>query len=984
LLDSPDDWRQRQRTVLRLITFGGVGLESDDGSVPSRLRPPRLALLAVLAAAGERGVSRERIAGLLWPESDEQRASHSLRQARYALRSEIDLEVIRSEGSVLSLDPATITSDVAEFNAALAAGDRRRAVSLVRGPFLDGFYLPNASEFERWVEEERARLAATTSAALVSLANEASQAGEHDAAVECWRSLTLRDPLSGRFALGYVKALAARGDRADALGFVRQHTAVVRRELDAEPDPEIKRLEGELRSTPTSIVGRRTPVSIEAVADAAEPKVAAEPERITPAQEPVVLHVSRRNRARRSLIAVGAAAVLVLTATAALAWQRGWFTRDLRPVMAVGLIREDGLPDSQRVGGVLTDMLATNLARVDGLAVLANSRVLEMMQPARGRDSSAAYADAARRAGASELLEGRVTTLPHGALELEMRRVELNSGIVREVYRARAADRYALVDSVTQVVAHRFRLASPTSSVAAATTSSPMAYRLYEEGLRAYFSSDLYAAQRLMRAALEEDSTFAMAAYYEATVGAAIGIDTLPDGRRVTDAQRTALRLARRAPEGQRLMISANLLIYQQEPEALAVAESLGARYPDDPRALATLGHARWTAGDWAGSVQAIERAIALDSASDSKTSPVCHLCDDYEALAETYMWWDSLPAAARTEQRHLKARPDAGTQWFRLAFISARLGDGDAAHSALRHSVAVGGGDRARSKLRIDITLGDYEAVERDARPLLASSAPMEWADGLNLLLLALRNEGRLRDAIELHRTGWLAGFPAVPASPNDFDAGILNLERGDARAAAAVFHAMAGQNGPQWGPGFQARVRTWNTTLEAMALAASGDTSAVRALVDTVERWGSRSAYGRDRRAHHYLRGLVFAAQRRDEDAVRSFRAAIHSPNLGFTRVNYELARALLRLGRPAEAVNTLQSSLRGEIDASNLYITRTDLHELLAQALDSAGQRDSAAVHYRAVVSAWRRADARYQPRRDRAAAWLAQYERATGGR
>ncbi len=507
-----------------------------------------------------------------------------------------------------------------------------------------------------------------------------------------------------------------------------------------------------------------------------------------------------------------------------------------------------------------------------------------------------------------------------------------------------------------------------------------MAYRLYEEALRAYFSSDLYAAQRLMRASLEEDSTFAMAAYYEAMVGAAIGIDTLPDGRHVTDAQRTALRLARRAPEGQRLMISANLLIYQQEPGALAVAESLGARYPDDPRALATLGQARWTVGDWAGSVQAIERAIALDSASDSKASPVCHLCDDYEALAETYTWWDSLPAAARTERRHLKARPDGGTQWFRLAFISARIGDADAAHSALRRSVAVGGGDRARSKLRIDLTLGDYEAVERDARPLLASSAPKEWADGLNLLLLALRNEGRLRDAIELHKTGWLAGFPAVPASPNDFDAGILNLERGDARAAAAVFHAMAGQNGPRWAAGFQARVRTWNTTLEAMALAAAGDTGAVRALIDTVEQWGSRSAYGRDRRAHHYLRGLLFAAQRRDEDAVREFRAAIHSPNLGFTRVNYELARAQLRLGRPAEAVNTLQSSLRGEIDASNLYITRTDLHELLAQAFDSAGQRDSAAAHHRAVVSAWRRADARYQPRRDRSVAWLAEHASA----
>src|SRR4029079_3189611 len=112
---------------------------------------------------------------------------------------------------------------------------------------------------------------------------------------------------------------------------------------------------------------------------------------------------------------------------------------------------------------------------------------------------------------------------------------------------------------------------------------------------------------------------------------------------------------------------------------------------------------------------------------------------------------------------------------------------------------------------------------------------------------------------------------------------------------------------------------------------LAAAGDTAAVRALADSVERWGAGSAYGRDRKAHHYLRGLVLAAADRHEDAVREFRAAMHSPSLGFTRVNYELARSLLRLGRPAEAIATLQSALRGELYASCMYVTRSELHEL-----------------------------------------------------
>jgi hypothetical protein len=66
-----------------------------------------------------------------------------------------------------------------------------------------------------------------------------------------------------------------------------------------------------------------------------------------------------------------------------------------------------------------------------------------------------------------------------------------------------------------------------------------------------------------------------------------------------------------------------------------------------------------------------------------------------------------------------------------------------------------------------------------------------------------------------------------------------------------------------------------------------------------------------------------------------------------------------------------------LHGDIDGSNLYVTRTELHELLAQIYDRLGQRDSTAVHYRAVVQAWERADPMFNGRRQRARDWLARH-------
>jgi len=94
-------------------------------------------------------------------------------------------------------------------------------------------------------------------------------------------------------------------------------------------------------------------------------------------------------------------------------------------------------------------------------------------------------------------------------------------------------------------------------------------------------------------------------------------------------------------------------------------------------------------------------------------------------------------------------------------------------------------------------------------------------------------------------------------------------------------------------------------------------------------------------------------------------------------------ELARSLLALERPGEAVAVLQAALRGGLDASNLYVTRTELHELLAPGLRPAGMPDSPAVHYLAVAPAWSRADPPFKPRLAAARAWLARHGREADG-
>ena len=162
------------------------------------------------------------------------------------------------------------------------------------------------------------------------------------------------------------------------------------------------------------------------------------------------------------------------------------------------------------------------------------------------------------------------------------------------------------------------------------------------------------------------------------------------------------------------------------------------------------------------------------------------------------------------------------------------------------------------------------------------------------------------------------------------------------------------------------------WYLTHEATSRAAAGDTASLPRLADSLEVLGRRSAYGRDRGLHHHVRGLLALARGRREEAAASFQRAMYSPTFGYTRTNLELGRVLTTLGRPREAVAILAPALRGELEASNLYVTHAELHEALAQAYEAAAEPDSARAHYAWVAKAWRAADPSFQTRAARARA------------
>ena len=214
--------------LLRLNTFGRLFLERDGQRLSGAAsQPRRLGLLALLAASGEQGMTRDRLIGMLWAETDEERARKGLNQALYALRQEMGADEVFLGTRDVRLNPDLVTSDVAAFSAALKAGYPEKAAAEYCGPFLDGFHLSEAGEFERWLEEERAGLARDHATALERLARRAAELGNRVDCAEWWRRLAAQDPLNARVAIGLMEALVAAGDRPAALQHARVYEVLL-------------------------------------------------------------------------------------------------------------------------------------------------------------------------------------------------------------------------------------------------------------------------------------------------------------------------------------------------------------------------------------------------------------------------------------------------------------------------------------------------------------------------------------------------------------------------------------------------------------------------------------------------------------------------------------------------------------------------------------------------------------------------------------
>jgi DNA-binding SARP family transcriptional activator len=235
--------KDRMTAPLRISLFGGFRIQGEyDGQV--RLTGKRGAgIIAYLARCPGMAAPREKLADLLWGDSDGEHSRNSLRQTLTVLRRDLMQaagDLLETRKDTIGLRADAVRVDVDDFEAGFAARSPQElesALAVYSGPFLDGFFL-GSSAFDDWVASERDRMQNRALEAfdrLARLVDAETGLGLAD------RLLAMEPTREASYRLK-MELLIACGQRDRAMRTYETCRSMLKREFDIDVSPETRAL----------------------------------------------------------------------------------------------------------------------------------------------------------------------------------------------------------------------------------------------------------------------------------------------------------------------------------------------------------------------------------------------------------------------------------------------------------------------------------------------------------------------------------------------------------------------------------------------------------------------------------------------------------------------------------------------------------------------------------------------------------------------
>ncbi len=936
----------------RLVTLGRLALipppHRSDGALDGlNARRRKVAMLAYLALR-RRPVARDTLLEMFWGGLDEVRARHSLSDAISHLRRILGRDAIVATQSEVSLarDAPLVVDAIGFVELAAQATERRRAIEMYGGRFMDGVYVEGSDTFEQWLSAEQLRLerAYVKCCEQECLALAASADAGCAAVAERWLDV---EPLSGRAALALLDALAAPETAdADARAYaayerLRQRLA---RELDMAPDSAVvdraREIADRLRGGP-------------AVAEVLEPPA--------PSELSETLIPRRPLRRRRTWIAASSAGVLLVAAAALIVDARRSPGSYAHPIVAVADIpstRSDSATDW--LVDALPQMIASKLMRVAELEVVPPAAIRAIR--ARGQTVGGALSleqlrDLGKRAGATLVVSGAF--MQRGTvIVLELRLHDVGTGRTERLETVADSSVLTLIDRAVVRLLDAVGASTSGPRLAEIETFSLAAYQHFARANQIRYEHPAEAVAEF-DAAIALDSGFTSAILARA-------IEALAENDGPTIARLGALlqKNPRRVAERDRIEWEARVALLNGDVQrSEALARLLVDRHPRDPRGFQMLAMIYDISGRWDAEQRVLERLIAIDSLGMEAGRGPCVSCDGLATLALVRLYRGDWPGAERVAIRWTQLTPEMSGAWATLGLVQAYHGNFASAAASVARGRALTPDEPgiALHSAWIKIMSRDLDGAEAEIAQWETRDARAFRAQALDVRAVIQRERGQFRAANATIRRS-AAEFPELGSIDLVRTDGLARLGQcGDAIAAFETVHAGAQAGEPA--PGSASRAFAWHHALLADFIArVSGCAAGYRleALADSIERIGRRSYYGRDWTLHHHVRGLIAEQQGDLARAEAELTQAQWRVTDGWSRSTAELAKVQLARGRVREAIQTLRNAYATRPDAMGRYQPRSELDYMMAQAFRRMGQADSARVYAEFARRAWAAAD------------------------
>ena len=230
--------------MIELRTFGALDVRDDRGRELRAIlaQPKRLALLTYLGSATPGPFHRRDILlSLFWPDQPAARARAALSRAVHYLRCALGEGVLLSRGDgEIGLATDRFSSDVGRFREHRASGRLADALELYRGDFLDGFFVSDVPELERWIDTERQRLRDSATDVSRALSTQSEARGDLSLALHWARHASRLAPYDEADVRRVLTLFARSGERGMAAEYYDRFARRLRDDLGLEPSSQTR------------------------------------------------------------------------------------------------------------------------------------------------------------------------------------------------------------------------------------------------------------------------------------------------------------------------------------------------------------------------------------------------------------------------------------------------------------------------------------------------------------------------------------------------------------------------------------------------------------------------------------------------------------------------------------------------------------------------------------------------------------------------